>query len=50
LIVYLDPFTGQEALQPVIDALNNQQRRLPWLENRRLVLSLTPRGLPRAGP
>jgi hypothetical protein len=50
LIVYLDPFTGQEALEPVIDALNNQQRRLPWLENRRLVLSLTPRGLSRAGP
>jgi len=50
LIVYLDPFAGQEALAPVLDALNNQQRRLPWLENRRLVLSLTPRGLPRAGP
>jgi hypothetical protein len=50
LIVYLDPFAGQEALVPVMDALNAQQHRLPWLENRRLVLALTPRGLPRAGP
>ena len=50
LIVYLDPFAGQEALEPVIDALNRKQHRLPWLENRRLVLSLTPRQQPRAGP
>jgi hypothetical protein len=50
LIVHLDPFTGQEALVPVIDALNAKQHRLPWLENRRLVLSLTPRGPAHAGP
>jgi hypothetical protein len=50
LIVHLDLFTGQEALVPVIDALNAKQHRLPWLENRRLVLSLTPRGPARAGP
>jgi len=50
LIVYLDPFAGQEALVPVIDRLNAQQHRLPWLENRRLVVSLTPRGPARAGP
>jgi hypothetical protein len=50
LIVYLDPFAGQEALVPVIDALNAKQHRLPWLENRRLVLSLTPRGPASAGP
>lgn len=50
LIVYLDPFAGQEALVPVIDALNTRQHRLPWLENRRLVMSLTPTGPARAGP
>jgi hypothetical protein len=42
LIVYLDPFPGQQALTPLIDDLNAQQCRIPWLENRRLVLSLTP--------
>jgi hypothetical protein len=50
LLVYLDPFAGQEALVPVIDKLNAQQHRLPWLDNRRLVLSLTPTGPARAGP
>jgi hypothetical protein len=50
LIVFLDAFAGQEALVPVIDALNAKHHRLPWLENRRLVLSLTPRGPARAGP
>jgi hypothetical protein len=42
LIVYLDPFPEQQALQPLIDDLNTQQCRLPWLEDRRLVISLTP--------
>jgi hypothetical protein len=50
LIVYLDPFAGQEALLPVIDQVNAGSQRLPWLENRRLVISLTPRGRSRAGP
>ena len=50
LIVYLDPFAGQEALAPVIDRLNAKQHRLPWLDNRRLVMSLTPTGPVRAGP
>ena len=50
LIVYLDPFAGQEALEPVIDRLNAKQHRLPWLDNRRLVMSLTPPGPARAGP
>ncbi len=52
LIVYLDPFAGQEALVSVIDTLNAQQHRLPWLDNRRLVISLTPTGPApaRAGP
>jgi hypothetical protein len=42
LIVYLDPFRGQEELVPVIDEVNAEQCRIPWLENRRLLLSLTP--------
>jgi hypothetical protein len=50
LIVYLDPFAGQEALVPAIDTINARQHRLPWLDNRRLVISLTPTGPSRAGP
>jgi hypothetical protein len=50
LLVYLDPFAGQEALVPEIDRFNAAGHRLPWLENRRLVISLTPRGRTRAGP
>jgi hypothetical protein len=50
LIVYLDPFAGQDELVPMIDDLNAGNHRLPWLDNRRLVLSLTPRGPARAGP
>ena len=49
LIVYLDPFVGQNELVPIIDALNGGNHRLPWLDNRRLVMSLTP-GEARAGP
>ncbi|HEV8059119.1 MAG TPA: hypothetical protein VGP68_04580 [Gemmataceae bacterium] len=50
LIVYLDPFRGQDELLPVIDDLNAGNHRLPWLNNRRLVMSLTPQGGARAGP
>jgi hypothetical protein len=50
LIVYLDPFHGQEQLLPLIDQLNARHHRLPWLDNRRLVMSLTPRPAARAGP
>jgi len=50
LIVYLDPFQGQEVLVPAIDALNAGNHRLPWLDNRRLVMSLTPHAETRAGP
>ena len=50
LVVYLDPFKGQDELLPVIDALNAGNHRLPWLDNRRLVMALTPRGGARAGP
>jgi hypothetical protein len=50
LIVSLDPFGGQEALVPAVDRLNRTSHRIPWLADRRLVLSLTPHGQARAGP
>ena len=50
LIVYLDPFAGQEALVPLIDAFNAAPSRIPWLANRRLVISLSPPPRNRAGP
>jgi hypothetical protein len=50
VIVYFDRFRGQEMLVPLIDDVNEQQVRLPWLGNRRLVLSLMPATAARAGP
>jgi hypothetical protein len=50
LIVSLDSFRGQEALTPVIDAFNAAGHRLPWLEDRPVIVSLTPQGRPGAGP
>jgi hypothetical protein len=50
LIVQLDRFGGQEALEPAVDAFNAAGHRLPWLENRQVVVSLTPAARPRAGP
>ncbi len=50
LIVQFRPFAEQEALIPLIDSLNRQSHRLPWLDDRRLVVCLTPPGQPRAGP
>src|SRR5262249_53330495 len=32
LLVYLDPFKGQEALLPAVDRFNAAGHRLPWLE------------------
>ena len=49
LIVSLDPFRGQEALIPAIDAFNDQVHRLPWLADRQVVLCLTPHTPPRLG-
>jgi hypothetical protein len=43
VVVYLDPCRGQEALVPGLDEFNAGCHRLLWLENRRLVMSLTPR-------
>jgi Transposase DDE domain len=50
LIVYLDPFQGQDDLLPLIDKLNAGNHRLPWLDNRRLLMSLMPHGRVRPGP
>lgn len=50
LIVQLEPFAGQEALVPVLDRFNHASHTLPWLGNRRLIVSLRPRGRPTPGP
>ena len=50
LIVHLDAFQGQDDLQPLIDQLNGGHHRLPWLDNRRLIMSLTPRRQHQRGP
>ncbi len=50
LIVYLDPFAEQEALLPVIDRVNAQRHRLPWLDDRLLVISVTPPERPGYSP
>jgi hypothetical protein len=42
LIVYLEEFPEQDLLVNYIDAFNAAQHRVPWLENRQLVLSLSP--------
>jgi hypothetical protein len=49
LVVQLDRFGGQEVLEPVIDEFNASRHRLPWLENRQVVMSLTPPAQSRAG-
>jgi hypothetical protein len=50
LIVQMDEFGGQEALVEVIDEFNRKRHRLPWLENREVIISPTPRTQPRSGP
>lgn len=50
LIVYLDPFAEQDALLPAIDCVNAERHRVPWLDNRLLVLSVTPPGRPGPDP
>jgi hypothetical protein len=49
LIVHVDRFGGQEALIPLVDEFNAAGHRLPWLENRRVVISLAPAGSPGKG-
>jgi hypothetical protein len=51
VIVYFDrECCYQGNLLPVIDRINAEQHRLPWMDNRLLVLSVCPTGEPRAGP
>lgn len=50
LLVYLDPFAEQEALLPVIDRVNAERHRLPWLDNRLLVISVSPQENRGPGP
>jgi hypothetical protein len=49
LIVYLDEFPEQDLLVDYIDDFNAAQHRVPWLDDRQLVLSLSPHAA-RAGP
>jgi hypothetical protein len=42
LIVQLDRFSQQEELIPLVDSLNKQACHIPWLDGRRLVMSLSP--------
>jgi hypothetical protein len=48
-IVYLEPFSEQDALIDYIDQFNAARHRIPWLGNRQLILSLNPNAI-RAGP
>jgi hypothetical protein len=49
--VYFDKeFTYQGDVLPIIDRINAEQHRIPWMGNRLLVLSVQPHGEPRAGP
>ena len=51
VIVYFDrEFCYQADLLPVIDRINAEQYRIPWMDDRLLVLSVCPHGEPRAGP
>jgi hypothetical protein len=51
VIVYFDQqFNYQSDLLPIIDRINFEQLRIPWMDDRLLVLSLCPRGTSRAGP
>ncbi len=51
VIVYFDRELRYQAdLLPMIDRINAEQHRIPWMDNRLLVLSVCPDGEPRAGP
>jgi len=50
LIIYLDPFGEQGALLPEIDRVNAERHRIPWLDNRLLVISITPPAHPGHSP
>jgi hypothetical protein len=51
VIVYFDEeFRHQDEVLPLIDRIHAEQHRIPWLDDRLLVLSTTPDHQPRAGP
>ena len=51
VIVYFDrEFRQQDDLLPMIDRINAEHHRIPWRDNRLLVLSVSPDDRPRAGP
>ena len=50
LIVHLDPFARQDDLIPLVDSVNKQACHIPWLGDRRLVMSMAPKALHAAGP
>ena len=51
VIVYFDrEFCYHADLLPIIDRINAQQHRIPWMDNPLLVLSVCPDREPRAGP
>lgn len=51
VIVYFDrEFSQQADLLPLIDRINAEQHRLPWMDDRLLVLSVCPEGTSRPGP
>jgi hypothetical protein len=51
VIVYFDrELRYQTDVLPVIDRINAEQHRIPWMDNRLLVLSVSPGRQPRAGP
>lgn len=43
LVVFLDPFPGQSALRPLVEDFNARPPSLPWLDNKRVVICLSPR-------
>lgn len=51
VIVYFDQdFNHQDDVLPLIDRINSQQHRVPWMDDRLLVLSVCPESNSRAGP
>lgn len=50
IVCFERDFPEQELLIPYIDRINAEQHHIPWLANRRLVLSVSPPSRARAGP
>lgn len=50
IVCFEHEFSEQAQLLPTIDRINAEQHRIPWLDNRLLVLSTCPTDQPRAGP